>query len=107
MGYAVMHGATFSGPMPLHWAFDPDVGKLVESWFPGMGVNAQAIRNEPSHADPLGARPPLSVAWCTTGSGRVTEVQFALRGRETPWLEPAAMRVYLCVEWPHVFTAGV
>lgn len=82
--------------------FHPDSRQLLGLLIPRLMVDGDAIRNKPTHKDPLGSKARLCVQHSSVGPGQY-HLKFTLDGVDTPWLAPEAMTVYLSVEYPTLF----
>jgi len=87
---------------PLHSAFPGDTAQVLKYLLPNVLVNAEAILNVPTAADPLGSQSKVQVRYRPNLDGAPL-LQLWVFDRWTPELEPEAMEVYLYVEWPNLF----
>lgn len=91
--------------VPLYEAFPGEARDVLRLLIPEVMVDADAIENRPTPQDPLGGAARLKYAHRVEWREGTTFLRFELDGDDTmPWLEHKAASVYLCVNWPEIFS---
>lgn len=91
--------------VPLYEAFPGEARDVLRLLIPEVMVDADAIQNRPTIKDPLGGEAQLKYSHCVEWRTNSTLLRFELNGDNTmPWLEHKAAAVYLCVNWPEIFS---
>lgn len=90
--------------VPFAQAFkDPSMVRLLRILTPNLLVDADAIKNQPTATDPLGAKSPLVLEIRNEHGMGNFSLSVSLFGEQSPYLDGITMEVYLSVEYPAVF----
>ncbi|MNN50680.1 hypothetical protein D3C81_1652790 [compost metagenome] len=91
---------------PVYSCFPGEQHGYMLQLFPmAFEVDAEAIANRPSAADPLGAMPMFKLEWSVVTIAN--EGGFRMRAylfeQPSPWLDQEALRTWLLIEYPQLF----
>lgn len=88
---------------PMSWALsNHDWSEYIKKTWPQVYVNGDAVKNNPTKADPLGARSSLVFDFNSDDF----KFRICLFEEWSPWLTPDAVEAYLYVQWPEYFRRG-
>jgi len=88
---------------PFSWALPAgDFAEFAKLTWPELYVHRDAVKNQPTKADPLGAQASLEIQFLSDDA----TFRVRLFNDWTPYMAPQAIETYLYVQWPETFRRG-